>query len=211
MIFINTYNHTETMKKITMHGVLLTIALFYVSALWVVTAHPTGPSGLRHATLRNLQVVGRVENLRLINAVTDQPILNLTNGMIINVAAQATSNFNIQAVTTDGTVGSVRFRYNAQANYRTEKDQPFAFCGDGQPVGNYYTCSILTTGQHNVTATPFFSAGATGMAGTPFQVSFTIINVASLAPTMAPTQAPTQAPTKAPSQAPTSCTIPQVN
>jgi hypothetical protein len=150
---------------------------------------------------RSLQTLGSIETLRLINAVTDRPILNLTNGMAINIAQQATSQFNIQATTANGTVQSVRFAYNGRANYRTESSEPFAFCGDGPANGNYNTCTVLTLGQHNVTATPYSGTGATGSIGTPVRVSFTIVNVPL--PTKAPTKAPTRAPTKIPTKAPT--------
>jgi PT repeat len=152
---------------------------------------------------RALQTLGSIENLRLINAVTDLPILNLTNGTIINIAQQATSQFNIQATTANGTVRSVRFAYNGRANYRTESSAPFSFCGDGSPNGNYNVCAVLTIGEHNVTATPYSGTGATGLVGKPVRVSFTIVNVPLPPPTKAPTKAPTEAPTRAPTHTPT--------
>lgn len=154
-----------------------------------------------HKEDRLLQGLGRVENLRLINAVSDTPILNLTNGTIIDLAQQATSKFNIEAITVDGAVGSVRFGHNGRVNFRTISVQPFAFCGMGVPIGNFLICSVLTLGQHNVTATPFSGSSANGTIGDPFHVSFSIIN--SKSPTRAPTKAPTKMPTKAPTKSPT--------
>jgi hypothetical protein len=156
--------------------------------------------------------VGRVENLRLINAVADVPIVNLTNGAIIDLSQQATSRFNIEAITVDGAVGSIRFGYNGKKNFRTLSTPPFAFCGMGVPVGNYLICNVLTLGQHNVTATPFSGNSANGTKGIPYQVSFTIVKSplpsptktpATKAPTKMPSKNPTKAPTKYPTNAPT--------
>jgi hypothetical protein len=181
---------------------MLALVLFHVASLWLVSAHSTVRSIISHEAYRELQAVGRVDDLQLINAITNQPIMSLSNGTVINIKEQATSNFNIQAVTSNGIVGSLRFAYNGQPNYRTEKDQPFAFCGDGPWAGNYYVCTALTIGRHTVTATPFSNVGANGTEGTPFQVTFTITNVTSQAPTNSPTKEPTNTPTMPPTQSP---------
>lgn len=119
--------------------------------------------------------VGQVLELRLINADTDLPIVTLTDGMIINIATQNTTKFNIEATTDTGTVGSIRFSYNRNANFRTESERPFAFCGDGSPLGNYRRCSNLVVGQHNVSATSYSGTGQSGMIGNTKTVTFTFI------------------------------------
>jgi hypothetical protein len=126
-----------------------------------------------HRRAQNL--VGNVVELRLINADTDQPILTLVDGMIINIATQNTTNFNIEAVTDAGLVGSVRFSYNGLDNFRTESERPFAFCGDGCPLGNFKRCLNLVAGWHNVSATAYSGASQTGMAGSTLTVTFTLI------------------------------------
>jgi hypothetical protein len=179
---------------------IIILTLLCISSVCIVCADRIGRSRLYDTTGRKLQTLGRVEQLVLINAITDLPIANLTNNVVINVATLPTSSFNIQA-TTNGVVGSIRFGYNSNMNYQVESGQPFSFCGD--KGGNYKICSVLTIGRHVVTATPFSNASATGLAGTTFQVTFNITNITStMAPTKAP-QAPTKVPTKAPTNLPT--------
>jgi PT repeat len=177
------------------------LTLLCISPVCVVCADRISVrSRLYDTTGRKLQTLGRVEQLVLINAITDLPIAILTNNAVINVATLPTSSFNIQA-TTNGVVGSIRFGYNSNMNYQVESGQPFSFCGDIS--GNYKICSVLAIGRHIVTATPFSNASATGLAGTTFQVTFNITNITS---TMAPTKAPkalTKVPTKAPTNSPT--------
>lgn len=158
-------------------------------------------AGITSQSLRglNTDVVGRIEGLYLIDADTDLPIQLLRNGSVIDIAMRATSNFNIEARTIDGTVGSIRFGYNNNANYRTENGKPFTFCGNAGT--NFFACSILALGEHTIKATPFFNRTARIPAGTPLQVTFTIIDSRT---------SPTKAPTKAPTYAPISCTRPQV-
>jgi hypothetical protein len=129
--------------------------------------------------------------------------MNLTNGTVVNLAEQATTQFNIQAITIDGTVGSVRFGYNGEPNFRIESLPPYSFCGDGSPTGNYYTCEVLIVGQHNVSATTFSNTKATGTEGTSASISFKITNSPIAPPTKAPTKSPTKAPTKTATKAPT--------
>lgn len=121
-------------------------------------------------------VIGQVMELRLINADTDLPIVTLLDGMIVNIAIQNTTNFNIEAVTDAGIVGSIQFTYNGLDNFRIESERPFALCGDGSPVGNYRRCKNLVVGQHTVTATAYSGVGLTGTVGNTVTVTFTFIS-----------------------------------
>jgi hypothetical protein len=201
------------LQQVKFLAAMITIMLAVVVAA-IAAATSTSDTDVSRSTQqyvttgnRNLQVVGQIQTLRLINADTDLPIVDLFDGMIINVATQSTSNFNIQAIAANnGTIGSVKFGYNNQPTSRIESDHPYSFCGDGRPVGNYYTCTNLVVGQHNVSATPYTRTKASGSAGPINKVSFRIVNVP---PTAAPTLAPTVEPSQAPVQVP-KCNIPQV-
>jgi hypothetical protein len=142
--------------------------------------HESSDHSYHHHRLQSTNTVGQIQNLILIDADTDLPLLNLTNGTIINILSQPTSRFNVQATTFHGGVGSVRFGYNGNSRFRTETGQPFSFCGDRQPVGNYMPCQLLVAGQHTITATPFSNRSGTGIAGTPYQVTFQITNTCNV-------------------------------
>jgi hypothetical protein len=113
-----------------------------------------------------------VNSLTLVNADTDADIRALTNGATINLALDGT-NLNVRANTTPAAVGSVRFAYDGNANYRTENAAPYALAGDSS--GNYNSWTP-TLGSHTLTATPYTGANASGTAGTPLTITFDVIN-----------------------------------
>ena len=179
-------------------------AILQLSAILVSLAVDViGATGKQSAFERQQQTtVGQVENLRLINADTNLPILNITNNLVINLYNLNTNNFGIQATVAanSGTVGSIRFAYNDIPRYRTDSVTPFSLC---PTTGgrNYQTCPVLGIGNHRVTATPYSNANASGTIGLPYQVTFQIIYVAT---TPAPiTSNPTLAPIPL-------CRVPQV-
>ena len=185
---------------------------WFMYMLCVVVLH-TG-NAIRNTSsdrnLRALQTLGQVDRFVLINADTNLPIVDLLDGTVINIATQSTSNFNIQVtvVENSGPIGSIKFGYNTKPNFKVETGAPYAFCGDGQPVGNYFTCTNLNTtldGQsHVVSATPYSGIKANGTMGVKKMVSFRIVNIPPTpAPVLSPTKVPSSAPTNQPSSAPT--------
>jgi hypothetical protein len=182
---------------------------FWLMGVLLLSSSIEAAGGIRRPVNRQLQTtttVGQLENLRLINADTDQPILNLTNNLVINLYSMNTSNFSIQATTTinnDTVVGSIRFAYNGNSRFRTDSVSPFSMCPTAGGR-DYQTCTVLNLGVHNVTATPFANANATGMVGIPYQVTFQIVNVSPTpAPNVVRTSEPTREPTISPTNAPT--------
>lgn len=164
---------------------------------------------LLHRDLNTEYEVGQIENIYLINADADRPIRLLQNGDVINIANRASSDFNIEARTTNGTVGSVTFGYEFLPKYRTENVPPFAFCGNNKV--NYHVCGLLGNGQHTVTATPFLYKDAQGPAGETLEITFTIVDRTPRNTMDVPTNAPTDVPTRRPTMAPyKSCELPQV-
>jgi hypothetical protein len=156
------------------------LSMVLVSFVWCTISENTtslvfDQPHLYHFRRQAQTLVGKVVELRLINADTDQPIVTLVDGTIVNIAKQNTTNFNIEAITDAGTVGSIRFSYNGLDNFRVESERPFAFCGDGSPIGNYKPCLNLVVGQHNVSATAYSGAKQQGTVGNTITVTFSFI------------------------------------
>jgi hypothetical protein len=117
-----------------------------------------------------------VTSLALINADTDQPIAGynpIAEGATLNLNTLPTRNLNIRANTNPGTVGSVRFAYDGNSNYRTENQGPYALAGDTS--GDYHAWTP-TLGSKTLTATPYTGASAGGTAGTALTRHFTVID-----------------------------------
>ncbi|MEO0796701.1 MAG: DUF5060 domain-containing protein [Verrucomicrobiota bacterium] len=120
-----------------------------------------------------------VTSLTLMNADTDQPIAGhdpFTSGATLDLNTLPTRNLNIRANTNPDPVGSVRFAYDGNANFRTESTAPYAFAGDGS--GDYFDWTP-TVGSHSVIATPFTAASGGGTAGTALTVNFTVTDSGS--------------------------------
>ena len=117
-----------------------------------------------------------VTSLTLINTNTNLPIPgfeSIGNGAILNLATLPTTNLSIQAVTA-GTVGSVQFAFDGNANFRTESiAAPYALFGDNS--GDYFAGSF-SVGSHSLTATPFSGGFATGQAGQAMSITFNVVN-----------------------------------
>ena len=71
-------------------------------------------------------------------------------------------------------VGSVRFAYDATADFMTQSGVPYALGGDA--AGDDYLPWTPAPGSHTLTATPFSAASGTGTAGSPLTVAFTVVN-----------------------------------
>jgi pectate lyase len=118
-----------------------------------------------------------VTSFTLINADTDQPIATfnpLNNGVTLNLATLPTRNLNIRANTSPAIVGSVRFGWNTNSNYRTQNDAPYALGGDNN--GNYSAWRPSRLGTQALTATPYTRSDARGTAGTALTITFSVID-----------------------------------
>ncbi|MEM8970029.1 MAG: carboxypeptidase-like regulatory domain-containing protein, partial [Bacteroidota bacterium] len=108
---------------------------------------------------------------RLIDADTDQSIAGLTNGQSVPVPGLP-RNLAIEVLTTEP-VGSFKIQVVGPGinNTKNESVAPYASFGDdnGDFLGR-----ILEAGSYTVTATPYSGRNATGEAGTPAQLSFTL-------------------------------------
>jgi hypothetical protein len=127
---------------------------------------------VNHQT-RDLQAVGTIDRLLLIDSNKDEPILYLTNGTIIDTAFLRTTQFNIK-VNVDGIVGSMKFGYNENSLVHRETGPTYAFCG--HEGSDYYTCDVLGIGEHTITVTPYSERSWSGVEGTEVKISFTIVS-----------------------------------
>ncbi|SOD80271.1 choice-of-anchor Q domain-containing protein [Spirosoma fluviale] len=119
----------------------------------------------------------RLAHLYLINADTDQPIQELTDGQQLDLSKLPTKNLAIQAVTEPAVVGSVVFALSGrESRQQVETIAPYALFGDNQGDFLSWTPSL---GSYTLKATPYSSVGGTGVAGTPLSISFTVINPAA--------------------------------
>jgi hypothetical protein len=146
----------------------------------VPTKAPTSPptnAPVRPPTMAPTmaQVGLTVSEFLLVNADTDKVIMTLNNGATLSRKAFGTKNFNIVALTShpNPKIGSVRFALNANSNFRTEQNAPFALVSD-DGKGNYYGW-VFALGKHTVTATPYSLGSAKGQQGTPQTVTFTVV------------------------------------
>lgn len=145
------------------------------------TAAPTGQGPAESSTSGGTSGGGgsgeAVDTFTLINADTDLPLAGfdpLLDGAVLNLGTLPTRNLSIRANTVPSTVGSVRFAYDGNSNYRTENVSPYAIAGD-DPQGNYNPWTPAV-GPHTLTATPYSGSNASGTAGTSQTISFTVLD-----------------------------------
>ncbi|WP_211325357.1 DUF5060 domain-containing protein [Larkinella arboricola] len=118
-----------------------------------------------------------VTHFTLVNADKDQDIKVLSSGEQLNLASLPTRNLNIRVNTSPSTVGSVKLVLSGkQSRNQTETGAPYALFGDRDGDYNNWTPAV---GSYTLKATPYSGAGATGTAGTPLTISFSVINQSS--------------------------------
>ena len=115
-----------------------------------------------------------VKSFTLVYEGTVGDIRTLNDGDVIS--RDTLCRFNIRAEVCPDSVASVMFLFNGNW-HRTESVAPLAFNGDN-PVGNYFPW-IPPTGTYTITAIPYSGHSATGNAGPPKEISFTIVGSVS--------------------------------
>ncbi|MCJ8164629.1 DUF4082 domain-containing protein [Pontibacter sp. E15-1] len=117
----------------------------------------------------------RVISMTLVNADNDNDIMVLTSGATLNLASLPTKNLNIRANTSPSKVGSVKFNLTGtQTKSVTESVAPYALFGD-DTRGGYYPWTPAV-GNYTLNAVPYSGSKASGTAGEPLTLSFTVIN-----------------------------------
>jgi hypothetical protein len=133
-----------------------------------------------------------VTSVTLIDAALDASIADpLASGATIDLFVTGPA-LNIRANTDPATVGSVRFGLDANPSVLVENTAPYALAGHN---GTDYLPWTPALGAHTLTVTPFSGANATGTAGTPYVITFTVVDstppaVASLTLINAATESP---------------------
>lgn len=112
--------------------------------------------------------------LMLFDAARDKPIYPLGDGMVLDPAKLGTARFNVVAAAS-GPVGSVRFTLDG-AEARVENDPPYSFAPHrvGANGRLRYDAWTPAQGVRTLVATPFSGPDATGVAGRPVSVTFTM-------------------------------------
>ncbi|GAB3049233.1 T9SS type A sorting domain-containing protein [Spirosoma pulveris] len=110
----------------------------------------------------------------LINADTDQPIQELTDGQEVDLSRLPTRNLNIQAVTEPAVVDSVIFELSGrQTRRQVEEVAPYALFGDTQGDNQGWTPEV---GSYTLVATPYWGVGGTDTAGMSRRICFVVTN-----------------------------------
>jgi hypothetical protein len=130
----------------------------------------------------------------LVNTVNDLKVTTLVNGSIVNFTAMSLTcpSFRIRTLVNGSDIQSVQFGLDGRPNHKIENMEPYFLCGNrGRDA---FKCRRLGNGNHTVTATPYDSRRAQGVAGKSATVSFAIVrNMVVAAPT-ATASAPFPAP-----------------
>ncbi|WP_299701337.1 T9SS type A sorting domain-containing protein [uncultured Pontibacter sp.] len=130
------------------------------------------------ATFTETPSAPEVVSFVLVDAVTEQDVQTLADGATVSLSSLANTKLNIRANTSPASVGSVRFELSgAQSKTYTDNGAPYALHGDNGN-GNYYygNWNPPATGTYTLRATPYAGSKATGTAGTPLSISFTIVD-----------------------------------
>jgi glucose/arabinose dehydrogenase len=130
----------------------------------------------RSGTIYMLAYTPAVTSLTLIDADRNAPIAGynpIPNGATLNLARLPTRRLSIRANTNPSRVGSVRFGYDGNANYRIENNVPYAIAADR--TGDYlpWTPSL---GDHTVRATPYTQWYGGGIVGRALTVRFKVVD-----------------------------------
>jgi hypothetical protein len=130
------------------------------------------------------RVVGEfyVTHFILVDAETNEDLLTLSDGDVIDLAQLPTRSLTIRAETQPAEIGSVIFDLNNGQVFKVESRAPYALAGDNplrfQPGGDYLIVLALNVGQHRLVALPFSAADGAGERGTGLAMEFEIINSA---------------------------------
>ncbi|MHC2993457.1 hypothetical protein OB13_18450, partial [Pontibacter sp. HJ8] len=128
------------------------------------------------ATFTALQSQEQVTGFVLVNANNEQDLQPLADGDVIALSSLPSTKLSIRANTTPASVGSVKLELSGtQSKVYIDNLAPYALHGDdGQ--GNYYYGNWYppAAGTYSLKATPYSGSKATGTAGIPLTITFTI-------------------------------------
>lgn len=114
----------------------------------------------------------RVVSLILVNAETNQDVMELTNGYVLDVSLLP--DFTVRTDTDPSRVGSVVFSLDGY-RIKTEDYPPYTIAGDVRSNGNYLSW-VVDLGMHDITACPYAKRDGSGAAGECLTVALEIID-----------------------------------
>ena len=121
------------------------------------------------------RVLPAISGFTLVNADTDEDIMELTDGASVDLFDYPA--LNVRANTYPDVVGSVQFVLNGKVKGLIEKFAPYSLFADNQ--GDYFD-GHLRPGEYEVTAIPFTEIDAQGDKGQAKSVKFTVTNSAGV-------------------------------
>ncbi|MEJ8801744.1 T9SS type A sorting domain-containing protein [Pontibacter sp. H249] len=107
----------------------------------------------------------------LVDATTDEDIMELSDGAILNLDSLPSKQLNIRADVGWQLAESVKFGLNENENFRIEDEFPYALHGDTDGDYNAWTPD---TGTYTLTATAYAADNAIGAAGPSRTITFTV-------------------------------------
>ncbi len=116
--------------------------------------------------------VPEVESFTLIDADSDEPLVVINDGDVLDLRIFDTANFNVEANIGDLAPLSVVFDFNGEEAFRKDNTAPFAVGREWR--GNFRKLD-LQDGVNTITGTPFTKRGGRGDAGIAKTISFEII------------------------------------
>lgn len=164
-------------------------------AVQTATPRPATPSPTRAPTATPgptpTPVQGpTVTSLKLVrNSPGGQVVMNLVNGLVIDLSVMPTTNLNVQGFSSLGNSGVIRFVLDSSIDH-TEATSPFAMCGDWDPCP---ANTLLKVGNHLLTVQAGQSTTNLGQAST---IQFSVVQGGS--PTVSPSPRPTASPSPVP-------------
>ncbi|WP_422858035.1 choice-of-anchor D domain-containing protein [Flagellimonas sp. S174] len=135
-----------------------------------------GDSGLSNSI--NFEVIRTLQPITfaLIDADTNTIISLIEDGDIIDLAQFETSNFSIEALVDENSVGSIVFDFNGEAGFRTESFVPYALASD---INGDFVPVDFPLGINDLTANGFSNKGGTGNLVATGSISFELIQTLS--------------------------------
>lgn len=161
-------------------GITLPLGQHVLTAIPYTGKNETGAMGIPLTVPFTVVDGPTVLSLTLVDASSDQDIMDLKPGDVIDYGVfRSRNSITVRANTYPDTVGSVVFTLNTE-RVRTENIPPYALGGDMYPSPDMYLNYHpypLPLGDHTLTATPFTTTGGAGPAGKHLTISFSVVEL----------------------------------
>ncbi|MEM7657259.1 MAG: T9SS type A sorting domain-containing protein [Bacteroidota bacterium] len=111
-----------------------------------------------------------ITSFTLVDAITDEDLMELADGDTIDITQTFTDRFNIRANVIPDTIGSIVFDLNGSIT--DENEAPYALLGN---IGPDYRGEQFALSAYTLVATPYTGLNGSGVAGVPQIVQFDIV------------------------------------